>query len=584
MSKNFVSVGPHRRAFPKRKFADGGASAAGRVDPGLPLGEGDNIDPGFTRELPFGEGDNIDPGSMRDSPPDSPVPSPTAQPVTPSPSPENTLPTTPAAKPKPPAAKPATSSFNSSAWLRALAGAGLGGGMGVGALSGAALGLLLPLIWKSKRQPMDEKPTPDKAAKGGPIGAGMAGKRTMKFQAGGVNPTVTPGIRNFRRARMLGVDPATVAGDAAAGPPPAASPSGFPSGFLSSAPPSAGAASLARLAAPSGGFWGPGGAPPPGAMGPPPGVGGPPSGFPSGFLSAPGTGPVPGGPPPGGPPPGAIATPPGGSSMVGMPAAGGSSNMALDSSTSNPQQMLAAMQGQMRGMGGPPPGAMGPGAGGPPPGGMAGPGQGLPPGMIAALLQKIQGAGPGGLQAGFMPPGGGMPVGAPPPAPPMATGGPVPYRKGGFANTDATAENLPPAPVKKARAAFTRKPKGPAIAIAITHKKPAPVSTPSPYDYENDEGTAPPPPAPPMAKGGAATAKAKGGTIKKNKGGECDEKMAKGGIKKAKGGVTKLAAGGAAKQRRGFPNTLPPPKRLASGGTVRGCGAATKGRNFSGIY
>jgi hypothetical protein len=47
-----------------------------------------------------------------------------------------------------------------------------------------------------------------------------------------------------------------------------------------------------------------------------------------------------------------------------------------------------------------------------------------------------------------------------------------------------------------------------------------------------------------------------------------------------------MAAGGAAKQRRGFPNTNPPPgkKKMAEGGRVRGCGAATKGCTFSGIY
>jgi hypothetical protein len=45
-----------------------------------------------------------------------------------------------------------------------------------------------------------------------------------------------------------------------------------------------------------------------------------------------------------------------------------------------------------------------------------------------------------------------------------------------------------------------------------------------------------------------------------------------------------MAAGGAAKQRKGFPDTNPIPKRLAKGGKVRGCGAATKGCTFSGIY
>jgi hypothetical protein len=95
--------------------------------------------------------------------------------------------------------------------------------------------------------------------------------------------------------------------------------------------------------------------------------------------------------------------------------------------------------------------------------------------------------------------------------------------------------------------------------------------------------------------------------LHKRHGGECDEKMAKGGECKTE----KMAAGGAAKERKGFPNTNKPPKKLAkggevsgkagarkgiarkgarfqgtfaTGGKVRGCGAATKGCNFSGIY
>jgi hypothetical protein len=60
--------------------------------------------------------------------------------------------------------------------------------------------------------------------------------------------------------------------------------------------------------------------------------------------------------------------------------------------------------------------------------------------------------------------------------------------------------------------------------------------------------------------------------------------------KKAKGGECKpdkMAAGGAAKQRRGFPKTEAPPKkarRFAEGGKVRGCGAAQKGCTFSGVF
>lgn len=53
---------------------------------------------------------------------------------------------------------------------------------------------------------------------------------------------------------------------------------------------------------------------------------------------------------------------------------------------------------------------------------------------------------------------------------------------------------------------------------------------------------------------------------------------------KAHGGSCKMAAGGAAKVRRGFPNTIKPTKRLARGGTVRGGGVAQRGLKFSGIY
>lgn len=66
--------------------------------------------------------------------------------------------------------------------------------------------------------------------------------------------------------------------------------------------------------------------------------------------------------------------------------------------------------------------------------------------------------------------------------------------------------------------------------------------------------------------------------FKKAKGGKCEN------CGKAHGGSCKMAAGGAAKQRRGFPMTEKPPKKFAGGGRIRGCGVATKGCNFSGIY
>ena len=162
-----------------------------------------------------------------------------------------------------------------------------------------------------------------------------------------------------------------------------------------------------------------------------------------------------------------------------------------------------------------------------------------------------------------------------------------------WGDTEKSADNLPPAPVKKAKGgAMTRKPKkakAPKISIAAK----SPVPTPPP-DYDDSA----PPPAPGPAPMGIPPAgpppMAKGGKVKAmRKGGECDEKMAKGGSAKlakggkaklAKGGPLKLAAGGVGKVRKGFPNTKSKPKAFASGGKVRGCGVATKGCRFSGIY
>lgn len=71
--------------------------------------------------------------------------------------------------------------------------------------------------------------------------------------------------------------------------------------------------------------------------------------------------------------------------------------------------------------------------------------------------------------------------------------------------------------------------------------------------------------------------------FKKAKGGKCVEDTDKDGMRKG-GECDKMAAGGAAKQRKGFPNTIPPPKRMATGGGVRGTGIAQRGTRFSGIY
>jgi hypothetical protein len=221
-------------------------------------------------------------------------------------------------------------------------------------------------------------------------------------------------------------------------------------------------------------------------------------------------------------------------------------------------------------------------------------------------------------------------------APPFAKGGEVdvegdspakkavPHRQFG-----RLAETIPGAPpVKKARggrAALTRRPRMPAVSIAIAKKKASPTIPTPPPDYDDTTPTGAsmamgPAPgmmgaaAPGMAKGGKwiqgaikkpgalhaqlgvpqgekiparklAAAAGKGGklgqrarlaqTLKglgKSKGGKCDDKD------------MKMAAGGAAKQRKGYPNTQAPPKRLAAGGTVRGCGIATKGCKFEGIY
>jgi hypothetical protein len=215
------------------------------------------------------------------------------------------------------------------------------------------------------------------------------------------------------------------------------------------------------------------------------------------------------------------------------------------------------------------------------------------------------------------------------------------FAKGGrvrkFNPTAAAPENLVthPGAVKKAKGGVLRR-KPPKVKL----KAKPPVSTPSPYDYEDDGAPAPVPASGPsgapmmagapdggmgMAKGGkwiqgaikhpgalhkqlgvpqgkkipagklAKAAKAPGKlgqrarlaeTLKglhKAKGGACvtdkdKDKMAKGGK------CDQMAAGGAAKQRKGFPNTTAPPKRLAEGGKVRGCGIATKGCRFSGVY
>jgi hypothetical protein len=192
-----------------------------------------------------------------------------------------------------------------------------------------------------------------------------------------------------------------------------------------------------------------------------------------------------------------------------------------------------------------------------------------------------------------------------------------------WAASDRVAEDLPLKEEKKAKGGVLRR-RPPAVKAAKVAKalKKEGVSTPSPYDYEDDEGTAPPiggggppPPAGPapqlgMKKGGKWIGKAikKPGALHEDLGVAKNkkipekklEKAAKGkgkvgerarlaekleGMRKNKGGkCDRMAAGGAAKQRKKFPNTEPPPKKFASGGKVRGAGIAERGTGFSGIY
>ena len=155
----------------------------------------------------------------------------------------------------------------------------------------------------------------------------------------------------------------------------------------------------------------------------------------------------------------------------------------------------------------------------------------------------------------------------------MATGGAV-EEEGGkkkkrqFGAKEEAAEDIP---------AFEKKAKG----GAIKHRRPPKLKAPVPMTPGGDEVDIPPPaaaaaagppppgPPPPGLKKGGKLKKKKAKTIRKAKGGKCE----------------KMAAGGAMKVRRGFPNVnAAPKKKFAEGGKVRGCGAATKGTKFSGIY
>jgi hypothetical protein len=300
--------------------------------------------------------------------------------------------------------------------------------------------------------------------------------------------------------------------------------------------------------------------------------------------------------PPPMPQPGVAGPPP---ALAGLPGGGPGTmmNQAAAPSPAALAQMRQALQGQTAGVPRPP---------GTPPVAAIPPAVGQPPGGVNAVQNALMRR---------------RAAGAAPAAGPM-------FRKGGSVSVDGdteakksrpdrqwgkdkSAEELPPEPEKKAKGGSIKK-RAPKVSIAVVSKK-APVPTPSPYDDEADE--APPPSAPPsapgMAKGGKWIQKSikHPGALHKQLGVPQGKKIPEGklekaakapgklgkrarlaetlkGMNKAKGGECKdkMAAGGVAKVRHGFPNTIKAPKRLAKGGKVRGCGAATKGCNFSGVY
>jgi hypothetical protein len=131
------------------------------------------------------------------------------------------------------------------------------------------------------------------------------------------------------------------------------------------------------------------------------------------------------------------------------------------------------------------------------------------------------------------------------------------------------AEDLPPEPEKKAKGGVIHKrPPGSKKKAA----KKAPPMPPMVTDEDMDTppppmmaaGTSAPPPGPPPGPAPVAGPPPPG----MKEGGEC------------KG----MAAGGVAKVRHGFPNVNKKPKKMAKGGSVRGCGVAQKGKKFSGVY
>lgn len=240
--------------------------------------------------------------------------------------------------------------------------------------------------------------------------------------------------------------------------------------------------------------------------------------------------------------------PPQGSAQQGPFVAGAPGNSLGAAPGLNPAQIQQQLA-QRRGMAGGPPMQGGPG--GPPPGagmqGMppGGPPQGMPPGG-GGQMGPMQGGPQANPQqmaqlAAMM-----QARGAAPPTG-MARGGRV---KGGF--KAGPAENVPE-PKKKVAAVKRRAPPPPPVEEAPDVPPPA---------------AAAPMGAPPGLKKGGKLKRAAKKPIRKNKGGACE----------------KMAAGGAMKVRRGFPNVKAAPKKYAAGGKIRGCGAATKGTRFQGIF
>jgi hypothetical protein len=123
------------------------------------------------------------------------------------------------------------------------------------------------------------------------------------------------------------------------------------------------------------------------------------------------------------------------------------------------------------------------------------------------------------------------------------------------------AEDLPPVVEKKAKGGVVRRRPAGKKKPVNSERLPVPMVTDEDMDV-------PPPPAPAVAAGSAPLPP--GPPPGMNKGGKCEG----------------MAAGGVAKLRRGFPNVnkKPAAKRMAKGGSVRGCGVAQRGKKFSGIY